>query len=93
VLSLAILVLIGGFLAFSLSGIIKMRASSVRGDAYLPRNAAKLESLSIVNSKDEANQWVKWDFKTAQIEVTPYSIRTTVNITTLIFETGFGRSK
>jgi hypothetical protein len=58
-------------------GVISITASSVYDDSRIPRNAADLtDDMKIFNSKSEANQWIEWDFKTAQIEPTHYSIRT-----------------
>jgi hypothetical protein len=57
-------------------GTVKITASSVFDDCYLPRNAANLPPGSIFQSKTEPNQWIEWDFKSAQIEATHYSIFT-----------------
>jgi hypothetical protein len=53
-----------------------MRSTSARDGDCFPRNAADFASGDIFNSRNEANQWIEWDFKTAQIEATHYSIRT-----------------
>jgi hypothetical protein len=57
-------------------GTVKIIASSVFDACHVPRNAADLLAKSIFYSKLEPNQWIEWDFKSAQIEATHYSMRT-----------------
>jgi hypothetical protein len=57
-------------------GLVGIRSASVCGDHRLPRNAADLGPGPIFETKNEPNQWIEWDFKTAQIEATHYSIFT-----------------
>jgi hypothetical protein len=57
-------------------GAIVITASSV-SRSRAPRNAADLtDPTKIFSSKDGANQWIEWDFKSADIKPTHYSIRT-----------------
>jgi hypothetical protein len=56
--------------------LVGIRSASVLNDDCLPRNAADLGLGSIFQSKIQRNQWIEWDFKTAQIEATHYSIIT-----------------
>jgi hypothetical protein len=32
-------------------------------------------TADFVKSKNESNQWIEWDFKSAEVELTGYSIR------------------
>jgi hypothetical protein len=57
-------------------GLVGIRSASVNDDNGLPRNAADLGPVFIFQTMNEANQWIEWDFKTAQIEATHYSIFT-----------------
>jgi hypothetical protein len=54
-----------------------VRASSFFSEDCLPRNAVDLAWMSpIFASMAEERQWIEWDFKAVQIEVTHYAIRT-----------------
>jgi hypothetical protein len=58
-------------------GIVEITASSVFSDRYNPKYVADLTDVDhVFVSKGQANQWIEWDFKTAQIEPTHYSVRT-----------------
>jgi hypothetical protein len=47
-------------------------------DDCIPKYVADLtDVMHIFQSKNETNQWIEWNFKTAQIEPTHYSITTT----------------
>jgi hypothetical protein len=56
-------------------GTVAITASTVYGDR-VPRNVADLRDDHFFNSLNWSPQWIEWDFKTAQIEPTHYSIRT-----------------
>jgi hypothetical protein len=59
-------------------GIIEITSSSVYDDSYNAKYVADLTDVEhIFASKNEGNQWIEWNFKTAEIEPTHYSIRTT----------------
>jgi hypothetical protein len=57
-------------------GLVGITAKSVWDDTFVPQNAADLRSPRTFGSKDEADQWIQWDFKTSQIVATHYSIHT-----------------
>jgi hypothetical protein len=49
--------------------------NSVYDDHYLAKYVADLTDIfHIFQSKNEANQWIEWNFNTAEIEPTRYSI-------------------
>jgi hypothetical protein len=57
-------------------GIVGITASSVLADYYNTQYIADLTDVEHdFESKNEANQWIEWDFKTAHIESTHHSIR------------------
>jgi hypothetical protein len=59
-------------------GIIEITSSSVWDDNWTAKYVADLTDVKhIFASKNEDNQWIEWDFKTAEIEPRHYSIRTT----------------
>jgi hypothetical protein len=58
-------------------GIIEITSNSVLNDNWMAKHVTDLTDWNhIFQSKTEGNQWIEWDFKTAEIEPTHYSIRT-----------------
>jgi hypothetical protein len=57
-------------------GIVGITASSVLDVEGNPKYVADLTDIwHYFTSKNEANSWIEWDFKTVEIEPTHYSIR------------------
>jgi hypothetical protein len=55
-------------------GILEITSSSSE-DGWPPSPSADLTTADFFKSKDESNQWIESDFKSAQLELTGYSIR------------------
>jgi hypothetical protein len=56
-------------------GVVEMTASSVLDSRFSAHSVADPKNLMIACSKNSPDQWIEWDFKSAQIEPTHYSIR------------------
>jgi hypothetical protein len=59
-------------------GIVTIASSSVYRDEprYSAKNLAAMSSRLIFSSKNEPNQWVRWDFHDIRVVLTRYSIQT-----------------
>jgi hypothetical protein len=55
--------------------IVSLTASSIGNETYLLHNVADFGNQGFFYTNDEADSWIRYDFKDMQIKVSHYSIR------------------